>query len=170
MKGLPLTYNRDLQEDKGVLFAAYDRLVPCLTMTARMIDTLKVHRERMLSATNEGFINATDLADHLVTMGLPFRQAHEAVGGMVRYAIDKGKRLDDLTLEEMRKYSGLVDKDVLSVIAVDKCVDRRQSFGGTSTKQAAAQFMTLGLSINEQERFVASERERIEIAFRALKV
>ena len=80
MKGLPTAYNRDLQEDKPALFASYDRLVPCLRMTAAMVSTMQLNKERMLAACQDGFLNATDLADYLAVKGLPFRRAHEVVG------------------------------------------------------------------------------------------
>jgi argininosuccinate lyase len=168
MKGLPMSYNRDLQEDKTALFAAYDRLLPCLSMTAAMVTTVKFNETRMLEATKEGFLNATDLADYLVVKGLPFRKAHEAVGAAVRYCIEKRKRLEELSLEELRSFSDLVQDDVFAVLPIDKCVARRTSAGGTSPQVLDPQLERAASSLGRQREFVSSNRHRIEKAFAEL--
>jgi argininosuccinate lyase len=165
MKGLPLSYNRDLQEDKGALFASYDRLVPCLRMCGAMLSTLKFRKDRMLEAAKEGFLNATDLADYLVVKGMPFRKAHEVVGGAVRYCIDRGKRLDDLSLDELVTFSGLIGEDVFEVLPIEKCVRRRRSLGGTSPDAMPEQVHHATESLERQGVFAARERENIRKAF-----
>lgn len=132
MKGLPLSYNRDLQEDKHALMTSIRSVTECAIMISKVVSTIKVDENRMLQSTSDGFINATDLADYLVVKGVPFRQAHAIVGETVRYCIANRKTLDSLTLEEFRQFSDLVDQDVFQAISVRNCVDRRDSYGGTS--------------------------------------
>ncbi len=132
LKGLPLSYNRDLQEDKGTVIASYETVTACLSMMAPMIATLSVNKERMLAATSQGFLNATDLADYLVTKGVPFRQAHEIVGNVVRHCIGQNKRIDDLSVAELKKFSAKIGKEVKGFISVESCMNRRTSYGGTS--------------------------------------
>ena len=140
MKGLPTAYNRDLQEDKPAVFATYDRLVPCLRMTAAMVATVRLNKDRMLSACRDGYLNATDLADYLAMKGLPFRRAHEIVGAIVRYAIDNKKRLEELSVYELKGFCGLIDKDVFTILPVERCVARRTSIGGTSPEVTPMSF------------------------------
>jgi argininosuccinate lyase len=168
MKGLPTAYNRDLQEDKPALFSSYDRLVPCLRMTASMVSLMRLNKERMLRACEEGFLNATDLADYLVVKGLPFRQAHEVVGALVRHAIDRRKKLEELSLEEMRAYCDLIDQDVYEVLPVERCVARRTSLGGTSPVVVPIQISHAISSLGRQMDFVDRERTRIERTWEAL--
>ena len=141
-KGLPLSYNRDLQEDKAPLMMSLETLSSCLEMMAKVVSTMNVRKERMLRSVTSGFINATDLADYLVTKGMPFREAHGVVGSAVRYCIDKGKDLDSLSLEEFRSFSDLIDEDVFQFIDVKNCVERRSSLGGTSSASTDYQLMT----------------------------
>lgn len=143
-KGLPLSYNRDLQEDKKPVMDALDTVRTCADMMANVVSTAKFNESRMLEATNSGFINATDLADYLVTKGVPFREAHGIVGAAVRYCIENKTVLDKLTLEEFRKFSPLIDSDVFAVISVKNCVERRDSYGGTSPASTDVE-MTLSL-------------------------
>ncbi len=169
MKGLPLTYNRDLQEDKDALFSSYTRLTSCIKMCSAMIATLIFNKERMLSAASEGFMNATDLADYLVVKGMPFRKAHEVVGGAVRYCIDKNKKLEDLSIEELQSFSDLIEKDVFEILPLEKCVSRRRSFGGTSPEVIPIQLDNGYSAVDRQNAFVIGERNIIEQAFNALK-
>lgn len=169
MKGLPLTYNRDLQEDKDALFSSYDRLTSCIKMCSAMIATLSFNKERMLSAASEGFMNATDLADYLVVKGMPFRKAHEVVGGAVRYCIDKNKKLEDLNIEELQSFSDLIEKDVFEILPLEKCVSRRKSFGGTSPEVIPVQLDNGHSAVDRQNAFVIGERNIIEQAFESLK-
>lgn len=169
MKGLPLTYNRDLQEDKDALFSSYNRLTSCIKMCSAMIATLNFNKERMLSAASEGFMNATDLADYLVVKGMPFRKAHEVVGGAVRYCIDQNKKLEDLNLEELQSFSDLIEKDVFEILPLEKCVSRRKSFGGTSPEIIPTQLDNGHSAVDRQNAFVIGERNIIEQAFESLE-
>ncbi|HPP44939.1 MAG TPA: argininosuccinate lyase [Methanomassiliicoccaceae archaeon] len=168
LKSLPLSYNRDLQEDKAALFAAHDRIVACLRMAAAMVSTVKFNKERMLAATKDGFLNATDLADYLVTRGLPFRKAHEVVGAAVRYCIEQGKRLEELTLEELRSFSDLVEEDVFSILPIERCVLRRMSVGGTSPNVIPMQFSQGMSALQRQSTMFQRERARLQTAYRRL--
>ena len=134
-KGLPLAYNKDLQEDKEGLFDTIDTVKFSLSVYAQMIKAMRVNKEKMLLATNEDFSNATDMADYLVKKGLPFRDAHEVAGKSVSYCIEQDKWLMDLTLEEFKQFSPLFDEDILEEIKVETCVANRNSYGGTSYSQ-----------------------------------
>jgi argininosuccinate lyase len=161
LKGLPLSYNRDLQEDKGAVIASYETVTSCLGMMAPMIATLQVNRERMLAATSQGFLNATDLADYLVTKGVPFRQAHEIVGKVVRHCITLNKRIDDLSVAELKKFSGKIGKDVKEFISVESCMERRTSYGGTSPSSVEAQIDVAENIAEAQALFCEAERDRM---------
>ena len=137
MKGLPLTYNRDLQEDKEPLFDASDTLQLCLEVLTHMIPAIEVNAERMAAAAHEGFMEATDLADALVAKGVPFREAHGIVGKVVLDCVKQDRRLADLTLEELRSFSPLFDQDAMALLAPRAVLQRRNTPGGTSPKQVA---------------------------------
>jgi argininosuccinate lyase len=138
MKGLPLAYNRDMQEDKEGLFNTVDTLLSTLEVFNGMLKTLRVKKEKMATAASEGYLLATDLADYLVGKGEPFRSAHEKVGRLVQYAIEKGKDLKHLTLKEYRQFSPLFDKAVLSITS-ETSIAARDNIGGTAKKQVAWQ-------------------------------
>jgi len=138
MKGLPLAYNRDLQEDKEPLFDASDTLQLCVAVMARMLPATRINVEKMAHATLEGFMEATDLADALTARGLPFRQAHEIVGKMVLFCSKRKRRLTDLTLDEMKSFCPLFDKSVAGRLDAHTIVARRNIPGGTSPRQVAA--------------------------------
>ncbi len=142
LKGLPLAYNKDMQEDKEALFDAVDTVKGCLAIFTPMLATLTFNRERMLDATKDGFLNATDLADYLVTKGMPFREAHAVSGRLVRYCIDGGKRLEDLSLAELKRESELIGEDVYPILDMAKVVGARDSWGGTAPEQVAKQLAT----------------------------
>lgn len=167
-KGLPLTYNRDLQEDKRPLMDALDTLTTCLTIMSPVISTMRFDTGRMRRAVEEGFINATDLADYLVVKGVPFREAHGIVGAAVRHCIEQGKRLEDMTLEEFRGFSDLIGDDVYDCISIDRCVERRDSLGGTSPASTDAQIMSVIQGYMSREDFVRQETSLIEGAWDAL--
>ncbi len=135
LKGLPLAYNRDLQEDKEPLFDAVDTLKGALRAVRLMVEGARFNRERMREMALEGYTDATDLADYLVKKGLPFREAHAVVGRMVVHCIDRGKRLSEMSLEEMREFCPLVDEDVYEALSLERIVDARVSYGGTSRKE-----------------------------------
>ena len=149
-KGLPLAYNKDLQEDKEGLFDTIDTVKFSLSVYASMLRAMKVNAGKMMAAAQQDFANATDMADYLVKKGLPFRQAHEVVGKSVRYCIEHGKRLDDLSLEEFRQFSPLFAGDILDAIKVETCVDARRSFGGTSRTQVEKAITKGRLALAEQ--------------------
>jgi argininosuccinate lyase len=138
MKGLPLAYNRDLQEDKELLFGSVDTLQACLDIYTMMLPRVKVNREVMRTATLTGFINATDFADYLVGKGLPFRTAHHCVGQAVGYALAHKKELHDLSMDELKSFSTLIQEDVFEVLSTEAMIDRRRSAGGTATENVRA--------------------------------
>jgi argininosuccinate lyase len=120
MKGLPLAYNKDMQEDKPPLFDAGDTLKDCLSILTQVIRTMEIKTQNMEKAANSGFMNATDAADYLVKKGLPFRDCHEIIGKMVLYCINENKNLDDLTLEEFKNFSSLFEADIYDAIDIKK--------------------------------------------------
>ena len=138
MKGLPLAYNRDLQEDKELLFDSVDTLQACLEIYTLMLPKIKVNRENMRTAAQTGFINATDFADYLVGKGMPFRNAHHCVGQAVGYALAHNKELHDLSLDELKSFSALIQEDVFEILSTEAMIDRRRSAGGTSTENVRA--------------------------------
>ncbi len=130
MKGLPLAYNSDMQEDKEALFDVIDTVKACLRVFTPLLETLTLCPDRMREAAAEGFGTATDMADYLAAKGLPFRQAHEIVGRVVRHCLEHRRTLQDLPLTELHTFSPLFDSDVFQAIALDAAVDRRQVRGG----------------------------------------
>lgn len=145
MKGLPLAYNKDMQEDKEGVFDAIDTLKMCLPVFTNMVKTMKVNKENMYSAAKRGFMNATDAADWLVKQGMPFRSAHEVIGKLVLYCIEKDKALEELTLEEYKAVSPVFTEDVYEAISLEKCVNARTVDGGPSEK-----YIRGLIDINEQ--------------------
>lgn len=131
LKGLPLAYNKDMQEDKEALFDGADTVIACLEVFAPMVRTMKVKSDNMLSAAKRGFINATDLADYLTKRGVPFRDAYKTVGKIVSDCIKLGKTLDELTVDEYHKYSELISDDIYGEISLEACVEKRISEGST---------------------------------------
>ena len=138
MKAQPLAYNKDNQEDKEPLFDAVDTLKGSLKVYADMMGALTVKRERMREAALAGFATATDLADYLVRKGLPFRDAHEVVGKAVQYGVVHGKDLADMSLEELRRFSPVIDADVFEVLTLEGSVAARNHIGGTAPEQVRA--------------------------------
>lgn len=135
VKGLPLTYNRDLQEDKEPLFDTIDTVTASLAIMAELLGNLEFQTERMADATKTGYITATDLADYLVLQEVPFREAHGIVGRAVAYCIEKGCELYDLSVEEMKQFSPVIEKDVFEVLSVEGSVNSRISTGGTGLQR-----------------------------------
>jgi argininosuccinate lyase len=142
MKGLPLAYNRDLQEDKELLFDSVDTLQSCIEIYTLMLPSVRVNREIMRAATQAGFLNATDFADYLVGKGMPFRNAHHCVGQAVGYALAHSRELHDLSLEELKSFSALVQEDVFEMLSTEAMIDRRRSAGGTATENVLAAIAT----------------------------
>ncbi len=138
MKSLPLAYNRDMQEDKRPLFETVDTLGACVEIVARMLPELTFNRDTMRAAAGRGFLNATDLADYLVEKGVAFRDAHNHAGRLVALALEQGKELDDLTIDEMQAVSPLIEADVFEALSLETVVNRRTSMGGTGAERVAA--------------------------------
>ena len=139
LKGLPLAYNKDMQEDKEALFDAVETVQMCLTVFTPMVATMRVREDTMLHAAQSGFINATDLADYLVGKGLPFRDAYKISGRIVARCMEEGKVLETLPLEVYREYSPLFAEDVYKAVDLTACVERRISAGGTGPASVQAQ-------------------------------
>ena len=138
MKSLPMTYNRDMQEDKLPLFRTVDTLTACVDVYTAMLPRLQIREHVMRAAATRGFLNATDMADYLVVQGMPFRQAHECVGKTVGHALEKGKELHDLTLAELQTFSSLVKEDIFDFLSTEQVINRRRSFGGTAKDNVIA--------------------------------
>ena len=139
VKGLPLAYNKDMQEDKEGIFDAIDTVKFSLGVYAQLIRGMKVNKEAMKRAVTEDFSNATDLADYLVKKGMPFRKAHAVSGKAVHDCIEQGKYLEDMTMDEFHALSPLFEDDIKDAIRPETCVKNRNSFGGTSYKEVERQ-------------------------------
>lgn len=134
MKSLPLAYNKDMQEDKEALFDAIDTVKGCLLVFTPMVETMRVNDKVMAAAARGGFTNATEVADYLAKKGVPFRNAHEIVGKLVLECLARGKALDEMSLEEYKKASPIIDADIYEAINIEKCVEARNVEGGPSPK------------------------------------
>ncbi len=132
MKGLPLAYNKDMQEDKEPLFDAIDTLKIVLKVFCPMLKTMKVKRESMLKATGRGFLNATDAADYLVKKGVPFRDAHRITGSIVAYCLKNGVTLEDLSIKEWQGFSEFFENDIKGVVSIRQSINTRRIYGGTA--------------------------------------
>ena len=139
MKGLPLAYNKDMQEDKEAIFDAVDNIKLCLVTFIPMLDTMRVIKENMRATAAKGFINATDCADYLVKKGMPFRTAYKITGGLVALCISKNTTLEELPLEDYKQQSEIFEDDVYTAISLDTCVKERKSFGGPSPESVLGQ-------------------------------
>ncbi len=162
VKGLPLSYNRDLQEDKRPLMDSMDCLIQCLNIMAPVIATMKFNADRMKEVVEKGFINATDLADYLVVKGVPFREAHGIVGTAVRFCIDNNKKLEEMTQDEFKSICDKIEDDVLDYISIESCVERRNSIGGTSSASTDEQILLAITSLMGRRETVRQETELIE--------
>ena len=139
MKGLPLAYNKDMQEDKEPVFDAIDTVEMCLPVFAAMIDTMTVRTDNMRKAAGHGFINATDCADYLTKKGMPFRDAYTVTGRLVAACTAQGKTLEELTLEEFRAVSPLFEQDVYDALNLENCMALRKSYGGPAVEETTRQ-------------------------------
>ena len=137
MKGLPLAYNKDMQEDKEAVFDTVDTVQSCLKVAAIVLDNLSLDEARMRDSAARGFLNATELADYLVKKGVPFRTAHDTVGRAVLFAAESGRELNDLSLDEFRKFSEEIGADVLEALSLDRTLDSKSRIGGTSRARVA---------------------------------
>ncbi|RJP90576.1 MAG: argininosuccinate lyase [Desulfobacteraceae bacterium] len=154
MKSLPLAYNRDMQEDKAPLFDAVDTLIACVDIYTRMLPKIKINGDQMADALLTGYINATDMADYLVCRGMTFREAHGCVGRAVSYGLSHHKELHEMTIEELRSFSDLINEDIFPALTTRQMIDRRQSFGGTATVNVRA-------AVGRAEQRVADENRSI---------
>ena len=134
MKGIPLAYNKDMQEDKEAFFDAVDNTSNCLILFTQMLSTLQFNKNNMKRSAMLGFTNATDAADYLVKKGMPFRDAHSVIGRLVLYCIDKNCAIDDLGIEELKSFSELFDNDIYEEISLETCVNKRLTIGAPSLK------------------------------------
>lgn len=132
LKGIPLAYNKDMQEDKELAFDAFDTAKGCIALFTGMIDTMKFNKDVMRKSANNGFTNATDAADYLVKKGVPFRDAHGIVGRIVLYCIDKGIAIDDMSIDELKAISPVFEEDVFDAISMETCVSTRCTVGAPS--------------------------------------
>ena len=142
-KGLPLAYNKDLQEDKEPVFDAVDTLKASLGIFTEMISTMTVKKKNMAAAAKYGYMNATDAADYLVGKGIPFRDCHEIIGNMVLYCINNGKALDELTMDEFKSFSEAFDDDIYEAIDIVNCIKAKKSEGSTSFESVKQQLIKL---------------------------
>lgn len=163
MKGLPLAYDKDMQEDKEGVFDALDTLYFALDIYAGMISTMTVNGDHSRQVLESDFSNATDMADYLAKKGLPFRQAHAVVGSAVHYCIEHHKVLLDLSMEEFRSMSPLFEEDIKEALSIENCVKNRESYGGTGPKSVERQQTHAGDMIAKMKEMSASWKE--EMAF-----
>ena len=163
MKGLPLAYDKDMQEDKEGVFDALDTLYFALDIYAGMISTMTVNGDHTRAVLESDFSNATDMADYLAKKGLPFRQAHAVVGNAVHYCIEHHKVLLDLSMEEFRSMSPLFEEDIKEALSIENCVKNRESYGGTGPKSVERQQTHAGDMIAKMKEMSASWKE--EMAF-----
>ena len=163
MKGLPLAYDKDMQEDKEGVFDAIDTLYFALDIYAGMISTMTVNGDKTREALEHDFSNATDMADYLAKKGLPFRQAHAVVGSAVHYCIEHHKYLLDLTMDEFKSMSPLFEEDILEALKIENCVNLRESYGGTGRKSIERQEAHASETIAKMKEASASWKE--EMAF-----
>ena len=145
MKGIPLAYNKDMQEDKELTFDAIDTVKGCLALFTGMISTMKLNKPVMEKSAMNGFTNATDAADYLVNHGVPFRDAHGIVGQLVLYCLDKNISLLDMSLEEYKAISPVFEEDIYQAISLEECVSKRNTIGAPG-KEAIMEV----ISINEK--------------------
>ena len=148
LKGLPLAYNKDMQEDKECVFDALDTVKACIQVFAPMLETAKVLKENMLSAAKKGFINATDCADYLTKKGVPFRTAYKITGTIVGDCIKLNKTLEELSISEYKKYSEIFDNDIYDAIDLVTCVNKRNSQGGTGFSEVEKQILNFKKQFN----------------------
>ncbi len=152
MKGLPLAYNKDMQEDKEPVFDAVDTAELCLPVFTAMIDTMTVRADNMRKAAGKGFINATDCADYLTKKGMPFRDAYTATGKLVAYCVAQGKTLEELTLDELKADSGLLAEEVYEAITLENCMALRFCYGGPGVSETTRQIVATEKFVEEHTR------------------
>ncbi len=156
MKSLPLTYNRDMQEDKESVFDSVDTIIDVLDILIKFIPNIKPKTKNLEKALEEGFITATDLADYLAKKGMPFRDAHKVVGNIVAYAEEKNKKLDELSLDELKKFSDFIESDIFEILSYKNAVNSRKSYGGTAKENVLS-------VLSEIEKELKNDRTGSEI-------
>ncbi|HOJ12280.1 MAG TPA: argininosuccinate lyase [Clostridiales bacterium] len=161
MKSLPLAYNKDMQEDKEAVFDAIDTVKMCLPVFTKLAATMKVHGRNMYNAAKGGFTNATDVADYLVKKGMPFRDAHEITGKIVLHCIDTNKTIDQLTINEFKSFSPLIEENIYSEITLEKCISARNLPGGPSRVSVEAS-ITNARSFLEYCNCVAANHQQVD--------
>ncbi|NQZ89690.1 MAG: argininosuccinate lyase [Colwellia sp.] len=172
MKALALAYNKDMQEDKEGLFDALDTWQECMEMAVLVADGLKVNRSRTLAAAQQGYANATELADYLVGKDIPFREAHHIVGEVVLAAIDKGVPLEDLTISQLQEFSDKIEQDVYQHLSIESTLNKREALGGTSRSQvekALATTQSGNETILNEQVVGAPGKQRTQIALKQVK-
>lgn len=142
MKSLPLSYNRDMQEDKALLFEAAETLSACVEIIVQLLPKIKFDKTNMQAAAGEGYLNATDMADYLVTKGMPFREAHRCVGQIVSYAVRNRKEIHALSLAELQQFSPHIEAEIFDFLTTQQMIDRRTTIGGTATRAVKAAIKT----------------------------
>jgi argininosuccinate lyase len=147
MKGLPLAYNKDMQEDKESVFDAVDTVQQCLRVSAIVVDNLTVDEVRARQSATTGYLNATELADYLVRKGIPFRIAHDVVGRAVLFAAGQGRELDELSLDEFRRFSDEIGDDVFDALSLENTLAAKSQIGGTSPERVAEELATARRSL-----------------------
>ena len=147
LKGLPLAYNKDMQEDKEAVFDAFDTVSSSLNVTATVLRNISVNKERALSAASGGYMNATELADYLVRKGVPFRDAHEIAGKIVMRAIELGKEIEQVNLDELRNFSKLIEGDIYEVLSLERTLSSKSQIGGTAREVVKAALLAARKSI-----------------------
>ncbi len=172
MKALALAYNKDMQEDKEGLFDALDTWQECMEMAVLVADGLKVNRSRTLAAAQQGYANATELADYLVGKDIPFREAHHIVGEVVLAAIDKAVPLEDLTISQLQEFSDKIEQDVYQHLSIESTLNKREALGGTSRSQvekALATTQSGNEAILNEQVVGAPGKQRIQVALKQVK-
>jgi argininosuccinate lyase len=149
LKGLPLAYNKDMQEDKEAIFDTADTVKASLRVTATVLRNTRVRANSTRAAADSGYMNATELADYLARKGLPFREAHDIVGRMVLMAIERGVELQGLTLDEMRSFSALIEGDIFHALSLEQTLATKKQIGGTAPERVAEALRAARSSLNE---------------------
>lgn len=153
MKALPLTYNKDMQEDKEPVFDAIDTVKLSLPIFAEILRTMKINKQNMKKSAEKGFTNATDAADYLVKKGVPFRDAHEIIGKLVLYCINNSKSLEELSINEYKKMSSIFDEDIYKAISLEECINKRNIIGGPSKEMVM-------LTISKAEKYLKDRKTK----------
>ena len=152
MKGLPLAYNKDMQEDKEAIFDTVDTLNASFAVTATVLRNIRINRKRTLEAASHGYLNSTELADYLVRKGMPFREAHETVGRIVMLAIERGVELNDLSLSDLQSASSLIDQDVFESLSLARTLATKSQVGGTAPERVAKELAMAKAQLQNRER------------------